>query len=365
MKRFAAFCLIFVLTITQLCSCSKSPEEQWQEQYDLGVRYLSEGNYEEAVIAFTAAIEIDPNRAEAYVSRGNAYAASGDTEENLAAALADYEAALELDENSVDAWLGLAGVYVSQENYDMALEVLQNGLESTNGASAIAELIQEITSEQDSFMSSDEYVPFSDLPESLQNYLDQILMQAINNNMQEVSRSLAMCAIDGQNIFPGDGSRNVLRTQYSEYKIELTDLSNYSEVQQRNQLQIEIRPVSGTGYGIEYYHDIGENWNGIYYIIGQCSNWNWNGSYEYYDYMDYGDWTLEEQEHGILVNGLRDGEVIHTRSRDNAEPTIQHWNFEQGLHRDESSWSDTYGTAVFNVGGWSSVEEAQENLDWS
>lgn len=29
----------------------------WQEQYDLGLRYLSEGNYEEAIIAFTAAIE--------------------------------------------------------------------------------------------------------------------------------------------------------------------------------------------------------------------------------------------------------------------------------------------------------------------
>ena len=359
-RQVVAFALMCMLLLT---SCGQ--QTTYQEQYDLGVRYLSEGNYEGAIIAFTAAIEIDTRRAEAYVGRGNAYIGSGETEDNLAAALADYEEALALDEALVNAWLGLAEVYISQGDYEMALEILKNGLESTNGASAIAELIQEITSEQDNFMSSDEYVPFSDLPESLQNYLDQILMQAINNNMQEASRSLAMCAIDGQNIFPGDGSRNVLRTQYSEYKIELTDLSNYSEVQQRNQLQIEIRPVSGTGYGIEYCHDIGENWNGIYYIIGQCSNWNWNGSYEYYDYMDYGDWTLEEQEHGILVNGLRDGEVIHTRSRGNAEPTIQHWNFEQGLHRDESSWSDTYGTAVFNVGGWSSVEEAQESLDWS
>ena len=42
----------------------------WQEQYDLGVRYLAEGNYEEAIIAFTAAIEIDPNRVEAYMGRG-------------------------------------------------------------------------------------------------------------------------------------------------------------------------------------------------------------------------------------------------------------------------------------------------------
>ena len=79
MKRFIALYAISLLFLCMLCSCSKSPEEQWQEQYDLGVRYLSEGNYEEAVIAFTAAIEIDPNRAEAYVSRGDAYVASGES----------------------------------------------------------------------------------------------------------------------------------------------------------------------------------------------------------------------------------------------------------------------------------------------
>ena len=94
MRRFCSF-LIIVALIFCLPACAKSAEVQWQEQYDLGVRYLSEGNYEEAIIAFTAAIEIDPNRAEAYVGRGDAYVASGETEENLAAALADYEAAME------------------------------------------------------------------------------------------------------------------------------------------------------------------------------------------------------------------------------------------------------------------------------
>ena len=32
------------------------------DQYDLGMRYLSESNYEEAILAFTAAIKIDPNK---------------------------------------------------------------------------------------------------------------------------------------------------------------------------------------------------------------------------------------------------------------------------------------------------------------
>ena len=61
-----------------LTACGRSAEVNWQEQYDLGVRYLSEGNYEEAIIAFTAAIEIDPNRAEAYLGVAEAYVALGD-----------------------------------------------------------------------------------------------------------------------------------------------------------------------------------------------------------------------------------------------------------------------------------------------
>ena len=81
MKRVYNWLLIVVLVLG-LCSCGQSTEAQWQEQYDLGIRYLSEGNYEEAIITFTAAIEIDPNRAEAYMGRGDAYVGSGETDDN-------------------------------------------------------------------------------------------------------------------------------------------------------------------------------------------------------------------------------------------------------------------------------------------
>lgn len=53
-------------------------ETTWQEQYDLGVRYLSEGNYEEAILAFTTAIEIDPRRPEAYLKAAETYEIMGD-----------------------------------------------------------------------------------------------------------------------------------------------------------------------------------------------------------------------------------------------------------------------------------------------
>lgn len=127
MKRLLPFIFCFILL---LASCGpKAPA--WQEQYELGVRYLSEGNYEEAIIAFTAVIEIDSKQAPAFVGRGNAYIGLGETEENLAAAQADYEQAIELEETNVDAYLGLADVYIRQGNYVKALETLKDALPKT------------------------------------------------------------------------------------------------------------------------------------------------------------------------------------------------------------------------------------------
>ena len=84
MKRVIAVILAAAMALT-LCACGKrgadaepSDAPTWQEEYDLGVRYLSEGDYEQAIIAFTAAIEIDPKRAEAYLGLSDAYTAAGD-----------------------------------------------------------------------------------------------------------------------------------------------------------------------------------------------------------------------------------------------------------------------------------------------
>ncbi len=144
MKKAKSAALLSVLYLLLLCACGQTvagPEAEpsqgptWQEQYDLGVRYLSEGNYEEAILAFTAAIEIDPKWAPAYVGRGDAYVLSGEAERNLAAAKADYETAIELDETSAEAYLGLADVYIRQGDYEKALEILRKGLGKTGDTS--------------------------------------------------------------------------------------------------------------------------------------------------------------------------------------------------------------------------------------
>lgn len=157
MRKFIASITILVLLLG-MCACTAdqsgdpdagtSQGPTWQEQYDLGVRYLSEGNYQEAIIAFTAAIEIDPKQAPAYVGRGDAYVLSGETEKNLATAKVDYEKAIELDEASAEAYLGLADVYIRQGDYEKALEVLKQALEKAGENQAISDLMEEIGNAQ-------------------------------------------------------------------------------------------------------------------------------------------------------------------------------------------------------------------------
>ncbi|MFQ8837637.1 MAG: tetratricopeptide repeat protein [Oscillospiraceae bacterium] len=88
MKRFFYILLAALLLLTlAMCESPEPPNRRtdpgWQAKYDLGVRYLSEGNYQEAIIAFTAAIEIDPKQPKIYDRLATAYELAGDDEAAL------------------------------------------------------------------------------------------------------------------------------------------------------------------------------------------------------------------------------------------------------------------------------------------
>lgn len=70
MKRATALILMLCLLLT---ACGSGKNDAWQEQYDLGMKHLGFGNYTEAIEAFSAAIDIDPDRKEAYTQRAEAY----------------------------------------------------------------------------------------------------------------------------------------------------------------------------------------------------------------------------------------------------------------------------------------------------
>jgi tetratricopeptide (TPR) repeat protein len=133
MKRICSVFLCAVLIIG-LCACGQSGPT-WQEQYDLGVRYLEEGNYEEAAIAFTAAIEIDPKQALGYVGRGDAYVGKAEIltpqSEEYVQAEADYLAAIEIDASVAELYKKLADLYLAVGDTEKAISILEQGYETT------------------------------------------------------------------------------------------------------------------------------------------------------------------------------------------------------------------------------------------
>lgn len=105
MKKLISLFTAAVL-VAGLCAC-KSTAARWQEQYDLGIRYMEDGNYEEAILSFNAAIEIDPMQA--------------------------------------DAYLNLANAYIGMNDFDAAKEILEKGFELT-GAKVLKDKLDEMES---------------------------------------------------------------------------------------------------------------------------------------------------------------------------------------------------------------------------
>lgn len=85
--------------------------KQFEEQLSLGEKYLQELNYEDAVVSLKRAIDIDPRNPEPY--------------------------------------LLLADVYVAQEDYVSAVDILEQGYEATGGNEEIAQKQEEVEKQKE------------------------------------------------------------------------------------------------------------------------------------------------------------------------------------------------------------------------
>ena len=158
MKNFHIGKYIWICGLAvMLCSCKK--ELTWQDQYDLGMKYLNEGDYEEALTAFSAAIKIEPQQVEAYIGRADTYVqiaaqTSEDGESDAVAAKnyelaeADYTKVLALDEENEDAYVKLTDLALAREDFEEAEQLIQAGTEKTG-----SEKLQE---KQDEIRAKDE-----------------------------------------------------------------------------------------------------------------------------------------------------------------------------------------------------------------
>ncbi len=120
----------------------------WQERNQYGEICEAEGEYSNAVGAYSQAIDLDPEQAEPYVNRGEAAVRSGETEDTLNSARQDFAKAIELDDSREDAYLGLADVSIRKGDYTEARTILENALEPTDNAQKIVDKLDEIKSGQ-------------------------------------------------------------------------------------------------------------------------------------------------------------------------------------------------------------------------
>ena len=106
-KTVIAVAAVIVISaiVFVLIAGGNSSAKRIAELLDLGNKYLTEQDYEEAVAAFQEAIEIEPKCEEAY--------------------------------------LGLADVYIAMDDYESAIDILQQGIEQT-GSEELAAYLEEI-----------------------------------------------------------------------------------------------------------------------------------------------------------------------------------------------------------------------------
>ena len=95
------------------------------EHMDLGMAYYEQGKYDEAVAEFQAAIELEPDDAEAHRNLGTAYLEQGELEE----AVASYGQAIELDPDFGEAYGDLAGAYVNLGRLSEAIAAGEKAIE--------------------------------------------------------------------------------------------------------------------------------------------------------------------------------------------------------------------------------------------
>ena len=101
-----------------LAGCKNSSHKSGiEENLNLGQRYLENGEYEEALIAFSKCIEIDPKCEPAYLGRAEAF---GDLEQ-WEKGIEDCRAVMELNEENTKAYLVLGNLLLAGMEQDESM----------------------------------------------------------------------------------------------------------------------------------------------------------------------------------------------------------------------------------------------------
>lgn len=318
-------CTVFVMILALLLSaCGYGAGKAWQKQYDLGRRYLSEGHYEQAIIAFTDSIEADPNQPGSYFGRGQSYyevarlIMEGENvnfsgAENLSQdplsycyeqSIQDYEKAIALDPQAVEYYDIIIKAALEHGDLELVVQYGELKYQYTDDTGlrdlfeAAKESLEVLDELANAFAGGDDEKIFTLLQGdkytallSLQEYLGAPILRTY-----------------------GDRTLGVYRVDTLQYGSCMIYYGNCKD---------EKRSGQGAWYG---YH------NGNRY----ASHGNWendmpNGAFEAKEWNDnMTETAVCRRVSGNVIDGLWDGSVLW--AFDNTDGTYQSWNctFQKG-----------------------------------
>lgn len=170
MKKYIFVVCIMCIFLT---ACSGRCEHQIREQLDLGTQYLSEGQYEEAIVAFQKVITLEPKQVEAHKGLGQAYQYCGEAVEDIvekrdyfSQAAEEYEVVLEQNPEDTEVQEWLETVLNQIEELDQQIEAQkQEELVREEYADLLADISDLFVSEDYEqiyeLMQGEEYVELS------------------------------------------------------------------------------------------------------------------------------------------------------------------------------------------------------------
>ena len=214
----AAAAVVIVFAVMKLSD--KKKQENWQEQYDLGEQALLDEDYEQAVVNFTEAIEIDPEEPDAYMGRAKAYIGTGETEENMTAAIADCETVIDLDQTYIDAYIYESDIYADSGNFESAIDILEKGKKANPEDEEIPKKIDEIEDRQEKKEAADRYQAYYDKLMELQEMYGKAKLEFFSTSSSYYWTGMFFAKLID---FDGDGFEELITGIYDEEKAEEAD----------------------------------------------------------------------------------------------------------------------------------------------
>jgi tetratricopeptide (TPR) repeat protein len=111
---------------SQVSGYAKETED---ESVDKGINYFKNQKYDEAIDAFSRAIQINPNKADIYNNRGLSYKMKGDLDN----AIIDFNKAVEIDPTYEKAYYNMGSAYFKKGDFDKAIKEFDKTIEINPG----------------------------------------------------------------------------------------------------------------------------------------------------------------------------------------------------------------------------------------